>query len=401
MSLSNPLGKFRNFRQPGGMLSRQARISQAFKPNSLCFARVGSEHAEIPLSTAPRTDLVVLGCYEGLSAFTSSSTTDGVDTAAAIDTVTSRPQMVQIRPGIADNFATGTGAHQILAKHVDQPCYAFDDDTLYIDDLGGTLPFAGFVDAVAKDGTVAVRCGEDQRVLFELFAAAGLVPPSPSVTSDDSVSFVMTNLPAGTFAGGVWTATATGALNTTQDGLTVAHAVGDKVMFAPGTLTTLVVAAADSGPYECIVAGATGVKAKYARTAKFAHGAVITPGTRVRVTLGGATTFSGTTWRADPTAANKVVGTDDPAMFPERVIVPITCSSGTATISTVPLRAAGKFAVLPDFTGGSPAATTTSLQASTQTPGALGTASIVIQEQSHLGTLVNTGTATANVSIVQ
>jgi hypothetical protein len=311
--------------------------------------------------------------------------------------------MVQIRPGIADGFATGTGANQIKAQHVDQPCFAFDDNTVYLTDLGGTLPFAGFVDAVASTGTnpVTIRMGEDQRVLYALFSAAGFDPGGVSVTQDDSVSYAMTNLPAGTFSGGVWTATATGAINTTQDGLTVAPAAGDKVMFPPGTLTTLVVSAANSGPYECVVPGATGVKAVYQRTAKFAHGAIITPGTRVRVTLGGATTFSGTVWRCDPTTAAKVVGTDDPVMFPERVVVQKTLGSGTATIATVPLRAAGKFGVYIDFNGGTPAATTTSIQASTQTPGALGTASIVLQEQSVLGTLVNTGSAQCAVTILQ
>jgi hypothetical protein len=403
VALSNPLGIFRDFRNPGGIVSRQARISQTFRPGSLCFARRGSEHAEIPLSTAPRPDLLVLGTFVGLASYTSGSVDDGTGGATNTD---GSPAMVQMRPGIigvgnGTGFATATsGANQIQAKHVDLPCFAFDDNTIYLTDNGGALPFAGFVDSVNQDGTVAIRCGEDQRVLFELYAAVGLTGAT-SATTDDSVSYAMTNLPAGTFSGGVWTATATGAISTTQDGLTVAPAAGDKVMFPPGTLTTLVVSAANSGPYECVTAGAMGVAAVYQRTARFAHGAIITPGTRVKVTLGGATTFSGTVWRADPTTTTKVVGTDDPVMFPERVLVQKTLAAGTATIATVPLRAAGKFGVYIDFNGGSPAATTTSIQASTQTPGGLGTSSIVLQEQSVLGTLVNTGTATCAVTVLQ
>jgi hypothetical protein len=38
---------------------------------------------------------------------------------------------------------------------------------------------------------------------------------------------------------------------------------------------------------------------------------------------------------------------------------------------------------------------------STQTPGGIGTASIVVQEQSVLGTLVNTGSATCNLIVRQ
>jgi len=397
MALTNPLGIFRVFRIPGGMVSRTARISQTFRPGALCFARVDSEHAEIPLSTAPRPDLIVLGCYEGLATFTSSSTDDGTGGAENVD---GSLQQVIIRPGIVGPFDTAaSGVNQILAKHVDLPCFAYDDNTVYLTDLSGTLPFAGFIDGVDTAGKVAIRCSEDQRVLFSIYSASGA---SGGVsTSDDDVLFAMTNLPAGTFSGGVWTATATGALNTTQDGLTVTHAAGDKVMFPPGTLTTLSVSAPNSGPYECVTPGATGVAAVYKRTAKFAHGAIIKPGTKIRVTLGGATTFGGTTWRCDPTTAAKVVGTDDPVMFPERVVVQKTLASGTATIATVPLRAAGKFGVYIDYNGGSPAATTTSIQASTQTPGALGTASIVLQEQSVLGTLVNTGSATCAVTILQ
>jgi hypothetical protein len=378
----------------------QPRGGVVFYPGSAIVHRINTNIAEIPASATPRTDLVSLGYYAGLVPFTASSTTDG--NGGALD-ANGQPQSITIAAfGVTGYFSTGTGANQITLQSLDARCYWYDDDTLYLTDLGGTLSFAGWVDDVVQSGPyqgkVILRTEPSTRALTQLLSAS---EATPGATSDNAVSYVMTNLPAGTFSGGVWTATATGALNTTQDGLTVAPAVGDLVIFPPGTITTLVVSAANSGPYECTVAGATGVKAVYTRPSWFAHGAIITPGTRVRVTLGGATTFGGTVWRCDPTTAAKVVGTDDPVMFPERVVVQKTCSSGTATIATVPLRAAGKFGVYCDFNGGTPAATTTSIQASTQTPGALGTASIVIQEQSVLGTLVNTGTAQVAVTILQ
>ncbi|MGE5202385.1 MAG: hypothetical protein ACM3O6_10010 [Acidobacteriota bacterium] len=407
MSISNSnglgLGTRRRQRTGLGSISVQPRGGVTFLPGCIVVRRIGSLLAEIPLAASPRTDLIVLGYWNpvGPGAYVSSSTS--VDSNGGEIDADGNKTSITISPLSAsgtEDFATAaSGANQITSSMVDQPAFVYDDDTYYATDNSGTLSFGGWVvDVDNVSGRVVIKNSEQLRQLYELYSAG---QATPGYTSDDSVSYAMTNLPAGTFADGVWTATATGAISTTQDGLTVAPAAGDKVMFPPGTLTTLVVSAANSGPYECITPGATGVKAVYKRTARFAHGAIITPGTRVRVTLGGATTFSGTVWRCDPTTAAKVVGTDDPVMFPERVIVQKTCSSGAATIATVPLRAAGKFSVTCDYNGGTPAATTTSIQASTQTPGALGTASIVIQEQSVLGTLVNTGTATCAVTVLQ
>lgn len=392
------IGEQRHHRVGLGRFSMQPRAGVAFDPGALVVARIGSVLGEIPDPASPRADLVLIGTFVGTGVFTASSTADAL--GGSLDT-SGKPETITVEPlsgeGTGD-WNTGTSTHQITIADRDAPAFIYDNNTFYRDDLGGTLSFGGWVADVLDNGKVMIKHSAQLRVLYELYSAG---QATPGFTSDDDVSYAMTNLPAGTFADGVWTATATGAISTTQDGLTVAPAAGDKVMFPPGTLTTLSVSAANSGPYECVTAGATGVKAVYKRTARFAHGSIIKPGTKVRVTLGGATTFSGTTWRCDPTTALKVVGTDDPVMFPERVTVQKTLSSGTATISTVPLRAAGKFGVHIDYNGGTPAATTTSIQASTQTPGALGTASIVLQEQSVLGTLVNTGSATCAVTILQ
>jgi hypothetical protein len=384
------LGRFELLTAPG--------IS--YDPGALVICPAGSVLAQIPNPAAPSPAARLMGTFVGTTLFTSGSSTDPA-TGGAIDPNTGQTQKITVQPlsseGTAD-FATGTGANQITAANIDDPAYIYDNDTFYPTDLGGTLPWGGFVGDVDPNGRVTIKHSSSLRSFWEMYSAG---QATLGATSDGSASYCMTNLPAGSFSGGVWTATATGAISTTQDGLTVSPVVGDIVIFPPGVLGSLTVTGPQSGPYECVVPGATGVKAVYQRPAKFAHGATITPGTKWKVTLGGATTFSGTTWRCDPTTAAKVVDTDDPVMFPERVVVQKTCASGTATIATVPLRAAGLFSVTCDFNGGTPAATTTSIQASTQTPGALGTASIVIQEQSVLGTLVNTGTAHAAVLITQ
>ena len=400
----NGLGALRHQVANQGTITMYLRPSgAALYPGSAVCHQVGSALAESPTSTTPKTNLVSVGTVIlGVNAgpITPGASSDPT-TGGALD-VNGNLQYVSVAPfGRTGYFVSGTGADAITYSNLDQPCYWIDDNTLALTDGGGTRSFAGWVDDVPATGQwkgyVVLRTELDTRGLYELYSAG----QAASGTQDDSAAYVMTNLPAGTFAAGVWTATATGALNTTQDGLTVAPAAGDKVIFPPGTITTLVVSAANSGPYECVTPGATGVKAVYARPARFAHSSIITPGTKWKVTLGGATTFSGTTWRCDPTTAIKVVGTDDPVMFPERVVVQKTCSSGTATIATVPLRAAGKFSVTCDYNGGTPAATTTTIQASTQTAGAIGTASIVIQEQSVLGTAPGTGSATCAVTITQ
>lgn len=395
-NLPNPIGITRHDIAGNGKIVIQPRASAVFQNGSAVCHRDGVQLAEVPLASAPMTSLVSLGRYEGDSTFTASATADA--NGGALNTDGSK-QSITITPISAVGtgwFATGTGANQIVEANIDQPCFWFDDDTLYLTDMGGTLSFAGFIAAIDPvTNRIAVKSSELMRSLYTLFSAGENA--GANVTMDDSARAVATNLPAGAFANGVWTATATGALPT-QDGLTIA--LDDKVVFPLGTLTTQVVSAANSGPYQCTTVGATGVKAVFTRTSRFANGSAISSPTNVRVN-GEGTIYKNTTWVAKPVAPGKIVGTDDPLMFPAEMNVPGTCVLGTFTVSSIPLRGAGLFFVGVDYTGGTPAATTTTLQASTQTPGGIGTASIVVQEQVHLGTAVTTGTATATVIVRQ
>lgn len=381
-----------------GKIVIQPRASAVFENGSACVHRDGVQLAEVPLSATPRTDLVTLGRYEGDATFTASSTADSAGGALNSDGTKQSITLTPISEMGTGWFATGTGANLITEANLDQPCFWYDDDTLYLTDLSGTLSYAGHVAAIdPTTGRVAVKSGELWRSLYLLFSAGETA--GATVTADGAARLVATNIPAGAFAAGAWTATATGAFPT-NDGIASPLKVGDVLVFPPGTITTQVVAVADSGPYEATVIGATGVKAVFTRPAWFAHGAVIKPHTTVKVG-GEGTTYKNTPWVAKPATAAKVVGTDDPGMFPAEMVVAVTCASGTATVSTIPLRAAGLFFAAVEFTGGSPAATTTGLQLSTQTPGGIGTASLVIQEQAHLGTLVNTGSATGNLIVRQ
>jgi len=328
MALSDKLGVFRNSRVPGGIVSLQARPSVAFRPGSIVGHRIGSELAEIPLSASPRTDLIFDGYFVGQQLFTSSSDVDGGGGAVDAD---GNPQMVTIEPGYLGWFHTGSGVNEIKADNIDAPCFVYDDDTLYLTDLNGTLSFGGFVDDVSAEGLVRVRMTEQSRTLYSLFSAG---EATPGATSDLGARAVATSLPAGSFSGGVYTATANGAMGT-QDGVTMA--VGDILFLPAGTLTTLVVSAANSGPYEITALGAGGAKIVLTRPARWADGAIITPESTVRVG-GEGTLFKNTRWPAGPATAAKIVGTDDPVMYPDKVTQAVVLVAGHKVVTNVPIR---------------------------------------------------------------
>ena len=390
-AITNTLGLSREVTLTDGKTCLQPRISVAFYPGGIVAHRRGSNLAEVPIAASPRTDLIVVGKYVGQQLFTSSSSADSA--GGALD-VNGNPQSVTIDPGIISGLDNSTGADEIKDVHFDLPVFLVDNNTVSLTDQGGTLSFAGFFNGFDFNGKIAIRMNESDRNFASVFSPG---ESTPGFTADAGARLVATNLAAGSFSGGVFTATANGAL-ATQDG--VAPAVGDILVLPLGTLTTLSVTAANSGPYEVTSLGGASAKVVLTRPARFQHGDTITPGTTY--TVGGeGTSYKNTRWVAKPATASKVVGTDDPLMFPEQMIVPLTCSSGTATTALVPLRGAGLFYVAASFTGGSPAVSTTGIQISTATPGGIGTASIVIQEQAHLGTLVNTGSATATVLVRQ
>lgn len=330
-ALANPLGTFRNFRVPGGIISRQARISQTFRPNSLCFAAEGSEHAQVPLSSAPNPAMIVLGCFVGKATYSSGTSAD-TDGIGALNTDGS-PAMVQIRPGIADGFATGTGTHQIKPQHVDLPCYALDDNTVYLDDLGGTLPFAGFIDAVAPSGNfpVSIRMGEDQRTLFQLFSAAGLFPGGVATTQDVAVRCVITTIAAYSGSGtGTLTANATGAIGAQDTSETLL--AGDLV-FLPAVTGGAggATVAKDSGVWEVVDPGGA-TKFKLTRPAQFMTGEKIKPAMDVKVKFG--TIWQGNVWKSFVGDAVEVVDTNDPKFYPR-----IFTKTGTLTNGSLAMTA--------------------------------------------------------------
>lgn len=386
-AIASPGGQIRGHKLLPEIGSLYASPSSTYYPGGLVGHLPGSNLA-IPVTAGVSPDLIIVGYTPDY--LITSATVDGNGIALDADGITKL--YVRIEDGLLGYFDTGASAHAILDGNRDQPCWASDNNTLYLDNPGGLLPFAGIIHHVDADGSVHVwiRASSGAAALFAP-AEAGV-----GATYDDSAAYVATSLPAGTFSGGVFTATTPGAFSTAQDGVT--PALNDKVLVPPGVLGSLTVTAAQSGLYYFSNMGGSGVSMTLTRAPSWQYGATITPMTRIRIQFG--TALGGTNWTAEPATASKKVGTDDPKLAPDRVIMSGLLASGTVTLAPAfPLRSTSFVSAQP--TGGSPAATTNSIQPSTVTPGAVGTASLVLQAQSHLGALVNTDASTFNVLISQ
>jgi hypothetical protein len=381
------LGKRRNTRTAYGLISIQARPSVAYMPGSAVGHRAGVQIGETPLSSAPRADLVMLGEVVGNGLFTASATADAGGGAVDSDGV---PEMITVRPGILGGFSTGTGVNEVTADDVDAPCFAYDDDTVYLTDLGGTLSFAGFVDGIGADGKIFVRMSFTERSLYALISAG---QSTAGLTDSIGARAVVTALPVCTVSGGVLTVTATNS-GATYDGVT--GAVRDIVVIPEGT--TNLPAAADAGPYRITQLHASGVKLILSRPAGWAHGDTISQHARISVS-GEGTLYKNSIWKSTSTAA-LVVGTDAPALYPDSVTQAATLVAGTFTVSNVPILSATKSDI--SFTRTTPNTVTLTANGydpSTITPGVLGTASLVYQAKVAAGTINVADVSTGNVTI--
>ena len=310
---------------PRGLVIRQAKPSIAFYGGWLVGRARGSALCEIPTSTAPNPALMIEGVVDYIESppFTSSATTDSG--GGAVDPITLQPQDIRIVPAPTGWFDTGTSTHQIKAQHIGLRCYAFDNNTLYLDDLNGQLPYAGIVDDVKAGATTtaAVRLRFDPR------------PDGVPTTGEvDTARAVATSIGAytGTTTGAL-TVTATGALGA-QDGVTLAP--GD-VVFIPEGLTNIT-ADTDAGPYEVINAGGTGVSAVLRRPWWYATGSAI--GLSRKISIGGeGTLWAGVTWRSDA-AKGAAVDTTAPAFWETKVSKAVTLASGTIVVTGLPIKSA-------------------------------------------------------------
>jgi hypothetical protein len=268
-------------------------------------------------------------------------------------------------------------------------CYLVDNATVGSSDVGGTLAVVGVPVSLGTGrdaGKVAVRIG-----------VVSLHAEPPSYGAEGVARGVATNLEAGAFSAGVFTATANGAL-ATQDGLTIA--VNDVLVLPEGTLTTLVVSAANSGPYVVTSIGSASSKVVLTRPSWWKHGTAMRPAAEIKIVAG--TLYAGTKWRSFA-AAGVTIGTTDPKLYPEQVTQQVTLASGTVTISNVPVFSASRLGFgCSGSIGGTAAATTTNFAIKASggiTAGGIGTAAVIVEAQSVSDTIVNTDTSVLNVTL--
>jgi hypothetical protein len=170
---------------------------------------------------------------------------------------------------------------------------------------------------------------------------------------------------------------------------------GDEVFIPEGT--TNLDAAALAGPYTVMTVGDGSTAFVLQRPAWWADGAVISRASDVKIAEG--TVYIGSTWRTFA-AKGTIVGTDAPLAVPDYVGQAVTLVAGTVTIANVPLRSATKSTLtINRTTANTTAATDGGYHPSTLTPGALGTASIVVQAQVLAGTINNADISTLNVGV--
>jgi len=327
-AITSPSGQIRDEKLLPEIGSLYAGPSQTFYPGGLVGHLPGSNLA-VAVVQGSSPDLIIVGVAKDYLA--TGSTVDSNGIALDVDGVTKL--YVRYENGLLGYFDTGTSTHAIVDANRDAPCWAFDNNTLYLDNPGGLLPFAGIIHHVDADGSVHVFIGSHTGAPA-LFAPA---EAGATNTYDDTVAYVATNLPAGAFSGGVYTATANGAFSTAQDGVT--PALNDKIMVPPGTIGSLTVSVQDSGLYYFSSLGGASAKMTLTRTPSYQHGATITPSMKARVQFGAL--FNNTVWTAEPATASKKVGngTDDPLWAPDKVTQKVQLASSAFNITNVPIRA--------------------------------------------------------------
>lgn len=166
-ALATKYGKQRTISPPDGDTNGFARVGFRFRPGAIVGKRSGSNLLETPLAASARSDLEILGCYESQTecpAFTDE------DSGAALD-ADGRKVALKVRGGALGGFDTGAGANAITYAHRGLPCFAYDDNTLYLTSEGGTLSFAGIITGVDPDGKIEMCTNYMIRSMWRMFGA--------------------------------------------------------------------------------------------------------------------------------------------------------------------------------------------------------------------------------------
>ena len=229
---------------------------------------------------------------------------------------------VDVLPGpyYLDNASGGGDA--VTIAYIGKACYAVDDHTVAFNNGSTSRPYAGVALDVRADGQIGVQVG----------VATPNAVVSTSLPRYFARGMAVTNHSLSAFTVG-----------TNTDGIT--YVAGDIVVL------TGQASAAANGPY---VVGAVSTTAPLTRPSWFAAGAAIQQG--LTIELGGeGTKFGGATLKA-MCAKNKVVDSHDPQLYPQIIKGSAAATSGTLTVTGLPIWTAAQ-AVAMDVTTPANAAT--------------------------------------------
>jgi hypothetical protein len=159
-------GLTRSIEPPRGDINGFLRPSMGkIRKGAIMGRRAGSRLLEPVLDASARSDLEIIGCFDGIDSIP--AYTDAGSNGEALDG-DGLPVEVVMRDGALGRFDTGTGANEITADDIGQPCFAKNDNTLWLTDNGGTLSFAGIISGVAADGKIELCTDWRIRSLWKL-----------------------------------------------------------------------------------------------------------------------------------------------------------------------------------------------------------------------------------------
>jgi hypothetical protein len=158
-TLEPPRGDINGFLRPGmGIIRRGALMGR----------RAGSRLLEPVLDASARSDLEILGSLDmdTIPAFTTAGSN-----GEALDG-DGLPVQVVLRDGPQGKYDTGTSTNAITISHLGLPCFAKNDNTLWLTDNGGTLSFAGIVSGISANGKVEFATDWRIRSMWKLTRSA-------------------------------------------------------------------------------------------------------------------------------------------------------------------------------------------------------------------------------------
>jgi hypothetical protein len=253
------------------------------------------------------------------------------------------------------------------------PCYAFDDHTVYDNSNGDTLKLAGYFRGI-----------DDGKVLCEIVG-----PDFASVDESEVGGDLVTVLRARNVVNGniadlaAYTVTSNAAVNDAT-----LNVEGDVVLLVGQTT------AAQNGLYT--VGAVTAAAAALTRHPAMFTGRVF----RIAdydVAVAAGTVFGNTVWF---NAAAGTIGTNTPDFYPESVTISQALVAGTMTLTSVPIVSATKSAISAYRKTANTCTATTGgyVTNGAATPGALGTASVVVMAAVAAGTINNADISTLHIT---